>query len=392
MQYLSKVNFLALIALTVFLCTFLGNELRRRLWPTRGQTLLKIISAPTESKKDAYLDLTGEFEQAADNSTESFNVFRAIKQDGYLLTLMSDIESTHDEFQIDGATEDGSSADNLSHLSPAEFQSQNLKVPNVVHYVYTGAGLRFTFVNYLSYRSAGRYIRPDQIFVHGDHPPTGPWWDRTVREVRDIYHVKTIPSETAPNGKAYHFPAHISDFMRTEILLRYGGIYLDPDVLVVKSFTPLRRYSVVMGLEAPGRLCNGIMLGVRGAPFLRLLLEQYHSYKGEEEAWAEKSVENTHKLAELYPHLIHIEETSLDRPSWFETDLMFNQVYNWSQNYAVHLFIRMWPNEKKPTGPEDILTARTTLGQLARRIMFGSFEIKSNLSEAIRSPHIAQGH
>lgn len=216
MQHTAKIIFLALIALTVFLCTFLGNEFRERLWPIRGQTF-KIMSAPTGPRKGAYLDLTGEFEHAADNLTESFNVLRAIQQDGYLLTLMSDIESTHAEFQIDGATED---ADDTSHQSSTEFQSQNLKVPNVVHYVYTGSGLRFTFVNYLSYRSAGRYIRPDQIFVHGDHPPTGPWWDRTVREVRDIYHVKTIPSKTAPNGKAYNFPAHISDFMRTEILLR----------------------------------------------------------------------------------------------------------------------------------------------------------------------------
>lgn len=211
---------MTLVVLTVFLCTFLGNEYIRKLWPIRGQTLFKIISAQTVSRKGAYLDLTGEFKYAAGNLTESFNVFRAIQQDGYLLTPMSVVERTDDD---DGEFYNGKfeiGGDISSNVSSGEFQSQKLKVPNVVHYVYTGPGLRFTFVNYLSYRSAGRYIRPDQIFVHGDHAPSGPWWNRTVREVKDIYHVKRIPSKTAPNGKAYIYQAHISDFMRTEILLR----------------------------------------------------------------------------------------------------------------------------------------------------------------------------
>src|SRR6218665_1774732 len=94
-----------------------------------------------------------------------------------------------------------------------------LKVPNVVHYVFLGSDLSFTFTNYLSYRSVDRFIKPDQIFVHGDHVPSGKWWNRTIVEVQNIYHIKRTYSNKAPNGELYKYPAHISDYMRTETLL-----------------------------------------------------------------------------------------------------------------------------------------------------------------------------
>ena len=97
--------------------------------------------------------------------------------------------------------------------------TKTFRVPNVVHYVFLGSDLNFTFVNYLSYRSVERFIKPNQIFVHGDHTPDGKWWNRTVEEVKNIYHVKRTYTRKAPNGQPYRFPAHISDYMRAETLL-----------------------------------------------------------------------------------------------------------------------------------------------------------------------------
>jgi len=45
-----------------------------------------------------------------------------------------------------------------------------------------------------------------------------------------------------------------------DLSVDYGGIYLDGDVLVVKSFTPLRRFPFVIGRQSPDGLCNGIMV------------------------------------------------------------------------------------------------------------------------------------
>jgi len=155
---------------------------------------------------------------------------------------------------------------------------------------------------------------------------------------------------------------------------------MDADVIVVKSFTPLRQFPFVIGREGHQALCNGILLAARGAPFLRLLLEQYHSYLGPTEYWAVKSVLNADKLARLYPHLVHVEETTLDRPNWEEMDQIYDGKYNWTSNYAVHLWIRLWPQEKRPNGVEDILTKNTTLGEIARLAMFGEHEIRDNVT------------
>ena len=152
---------------------------------------------------------------------------------------------------------------------------------------------------------------------------------------------------------------------------------MDADVLVVRSFTPLRQFHFVIGRETADGLCNGIMVAERDAPFLRLILEQYHSYQGSNEEWAGKSVYSPHKLALLYPHLVHVEETTLNRPNWKEKDQIYDGRYNWKNNYAVHLWMRTWPKEKRPNGVEDILTKKTTFAELARLAIFGSYEVRN---------------
>ena len=40
---------------------------------------------------------------------------------------------------------------------------------------------------------------------------------------------------------------HRGDIAKIEVLVEYGGIYLDYDVIVVNSLNPLRRYDVTLG-------------------------------------------------------------------------------------------------------------------------------------------------
>lgn len=145
---------------------------------------------------------------------------------------------------------------------------------------------------------------------------------------------------------------------------------MDPDVIVLKSFDPLRNYSMALGREREDGVCNGIMVAQKGALFLRLMLEQYHSYKGLKEEWAEKSVHNVHTLARVYPHLVHVEETSLNRPNWREKLLIYDGCYDWRENYAIHLWIRTWPEKERPTRMADVIGKTTTLGSISRLILF----------------------
>jgi len=77
------------------------------------------------------------------------------------------------------------------------------------------------------------------------------------------------------------------DLLRAE----FGGIYLDPDVLVLRSFDSLRRKSLTLAresIEPIVTISNGIIVCRRGAVFMRLWLETYRTFNPD--VWAYHSV------------------------------------------------------------------------------------------------------
>jgi len=54
------------------------------------------------------------------------------------------------------------------------------------------------------------------------------------------------PPQYVHNQTIYHV-YHRGDVAKLEIMLQYGGIYLDYDVIVVNSLDPLRRYDATLG-------------------------------------------------------------------------------------------------------------------------------------------------
>jgi len=61
-------------------------------------------------------------------------------------------------------------------------------VPNIVHFIwFTVTGNKqLTFINYMSIVSAHRVQKPDGIWFHCSHLPTGEWWERLWREVKHL--------------------------------------------------------------------------------------------------------------------------------------------------------------------------------------------------------------
>ena len=91
-------------------------------------------------------------------------------------------------------------------------------VPNVVHYIHFGNRLRFRFMQYISYVSVHKFIKPDYIFVHGDTLPLSLWWKRTLAEVPNIYHV-FVKGARGVNGKKFFHRTQHSNILRLYILL-----------------------------------------------------------------------------------------------------------------------------------------------------------------------------
>lgn len=57
--------------------------------------------------------------------------------------------------------------------------------------------------------------------------------------------------------------AAVSDYVRLYALLKYGGIYLDTDVKLLKSLVPLLKNKAFIGMETPKAITDGLIFGAK---------------------------------------------------------------------------------------------------------------------------------
>lgn len=253
----------------------------------------------------------------------------------------------------------------------------NLVVPNVVHFILFAKNsknkLKFQFQNYLSFRSAGQFMRPRYIFLHGDLVPEGEWWQRTLQDVDNLYHVYCEKPKKI-HDRSISFVEHAADIKRLTLLIDFGGIYLDTDMLILKSLDPLRVHNLVLGRPVSISLSNGIMLARKGALFLRLWLENYRNYDRSD--WGGNSVRFSNSLQKLFPHLVHVELNNMLRPNYLELEYLYginNKFFDWSKSYSMHIYGEN--RYRVPETPEQLKGFNSTLGQVMRYIYFGSSDL-----------------
>ena len=182
-------------------------------------------------------------------------------------------------------------------------------IPKILHFCFgmTPNDKPWGLVHYACIRSAVERIKPNQAFFYYEFEPKGPWWDLT----KDIVQVVKIEAPRAVFGRPLLHPAHRADVVRLQKLLECGGIYLDCDVFVHRSFDDLLAHSTVMGLELNNGkhgLCNAVILSEPGAPFLRRWYEEFRTFrsKGHDAYWAEHACQVPLRLSTEFPDEITI--------------------------------------------------------------------------------------
>lgn len=72
--------------------------------------------------------------------------------------------------------------------------------------------------------------------------------------------------------------AFVSDYVRVQKLLRYGGIYFDTDVEVLRPFDQyLEGHAMVMGFESDETLSTAFFACCKGHPFMAEFEKTYHT-------------------------------------------------------------------------------------------------------------------
>jgi hypothetical protein len=228
-----------------------------------------------------------------------------------------------------------------------------LAVPNVVHQTYDYQSPNFFL--FLSLLSVQRFIKPEKhiLWVNDEGRfRRGHWeaWQRRALEgtgVAGIESWEQVMAQMIRNGsilvRLTHFPAHPpgnastsapnkahrSDFMRMQVLLEQGGIYLDTDALALQPLNELQVHDFTLAFDnivnpdaqAPRRMNNGVLLSAPNAAFLQLWMREYASFNPASFDYDSSVV--PFRLAVHYPDLVHVEMSRLSPVSYaFQTALL----------------------------------------------------------------------
>ncbi|KAL4235989.1 hypothetical protein ACF0H5_004377 [Mactra antiquata] len=245
------------------------------------------------------------------------------------------------------------------------------RVPNVVHYVWYKRG-ELSFVPFLSLLGVIRFVKPCVIVFHGA-APYGKYWDAfTYLWPRVILLKREAP--VMISNKYLRHREHASDFMRIEALIKYGGIYMDTDTVLVKSVDKLRNYSCVMSEQSSGLMGSAFVMSEKNGTFVNKWMDGYR-YNYIPEKYAYNAMVYPKKLKTTLKDHIHVEYATISRPVGMIGGTIYwnsNATYDWSYIYGIHLYSRIY---KEPVNETTIRHMNFTFGSIARHVYYGNKEL-----------------
>jgi hypothetical protein len=237
-------------------------------------------------------------------------------------------------------------------------------------------GKPWSLMHYVCVASAIRHLKPEAVHFYYEYEPSGPWWDLTKPLVTPV----KIEAPREIFGRPVSHPAHRAGVVRLQKLIEHGGIYLDADALVQRSFDDLLENSVVLGREGSDTtdpaMADAIILAEREAPFLKRWLNEYRWFRGDEGYWGEHAVLVPARLAREHPEEITVlPSTAFFWPLWSEGHMqwMFDSAdpIPTTDVYANHLWESFaWPYVSRLT-PGKVRARDTNFNRWARPYLEG---------------------
>lgn len=239
------------------------------------------------------------------------------------------------------------------------------KIPEIYHYTWFSCR-EFKLIHLISMLSVLKFSSPDsKIYLHTDCLPDilenkddktnlflkilkiaghrlhiqkiSPY--KTIWE--HVYFNKTtgilsedidLPADPVPLGKI----VHVSDVYRLFLLIKYGGIYLDDDLVLLKSHQQfLNSETLVIAQESEASLANGFMMAPANCLILKRWLLEYKFYQNV--MTGPYSVMKIFALSVRFPHEVTVIKNRMVRPNWKERGLLFGAYLDWSQSFNMHL-------------------------------------------------------
>lgn len=143
--------------------------------------------------------------------------------------------------------------------------------------------------------------------------------------------------------------AFVSDVCRLYALINYGGIYLDTDVEVKKSFDDLLSLRSFLGKEMPFKLSTAVIGAEKNVDWIKDFLATYDNKHFIRRLGKLNTLENTALLTTFFNHNYpkYFDNVSIFDIDFFCAKLFSNGEYCISNNtYAIHHYFGSWIKKK----------------------------------------------
>jgi GR25 family glycosyltransferase involved in LPS biosynthesis len=225
-------------------------------------------------------------------------------------------------------------------------RSSSSEIPKIIHLLYFGE-TEFHNFHDRCVRSMLFHMRDYRVVIYNNvEPKNNAFWDKLKMHPRVTIECVDVPTHF-DGYELGHFQ-YKADVVRLEVLYKYGGVYLDLDMLIVRDFSELFRNGMDLYLsregEGPG-LINAFIAAKPNNEFLKIWLDNFKTglRMG---VWAYHIRDTNRLLLEKHPYYeskygIEI----LHHEKFFPIPWTARDVFNGERkfefnnnNYGVHLF------------------------------------------------------
>jgi mannosyltransferase OCH1-like enzyme len=251
----------------------------------------------------------------------------------------------------------------LDHLSYAKFRIELLDFSleikndppkNIFHFIWVKGCRQFSMIHYITIKTIIETQKDYVIYVYNDiEPQENIWWEKAKNFIK----IKQITMPKIINSQYIPYPQHIADLMRICIIYEIGGIYVDSDLLLLKSIDDLCDVDkVVMVQESERKLWNGLIIAPAKHSFFKRWIREYEIGYGESADcwWAGLSVTTPMRLHNQIPGELIVLEKELFLPFYLYDYTIYKGIWTeglYEESYGLHL----WETESEKAGvlPKD---------------------------------------
>lgn len=251
-------------------------------------------------------------------------------------------------------------------------------IPKKIHFIYglsEDFGNRpFAMYHYLAVLSAKMINKGYEVNLHYYYEPiNNEWWEK-CKTIANMRKLESTPSFICGHTVERH--AHRADWLRLDILLKEGGIYLDIDTICINPYDPLLevKEGAVMGLEVfDGKvngLCNAVVMAEPDHRFIKVWQAEFYDFESKD--YNKFAVRIPWRINGQHPRWVYVlPPEAFFRLNWNKEDLevMYEKTIAFDRSYSMHLLhgSSHWWLDKVTL--DDIMTKDTSYNLIARKTL-----------------------